>query len=115
MTSRRRDATWRFEMMITTPPERVEVEAYAHHAEVAPKARLITERAAQALAVLRIATGFTFLWAFLDKMFGLGWTTTSAKAWVNGGSPTKGFLSNVEAGPFASFFQSFAGATWANW
>jgi thiosulfate dehydrogenase [quinone] large subunit len=107
--------TWRFEMMITTPPERVEVESYAHHAEAAPKARLITERAAQALAVLRIATGFTFLWAFLDKMFGLGWTTTSAKAWVNGGSPTKGFLSNVEAGPFASTFQSFAGATWANW
>lgn len=92
-----------------------EVETYDHHAEAAPKGRLISDRAAKALAVLRIATGFTFLWAFLDKTFGLGWATTSAKAWINGGSPTKGFLSNVEAGPFASIFNDMAGQTWANW
>ncbi|MEO5678261.1 MAG: hypothetical protein ABIS47_01190 [Acidimicrobiales bacterium] len=101
--------------MITTPSTDVHVDSYAHHADAAPKARLITERAAQALAVLRITVGLTFVWAFLDKAFGLGWSTTSAKAWVNGGSPTKGFLSNVKAGPFASMFHSFAGATWADW
>ena len=28
-----------------------------------------------ALAVLRLATGFIFLWAFLDKTFGLGVST----------------------------------------
>lgn len=33
----------------------------------------------------------TSLWAFLDKTFGLGYSTRVAKAWVNGGSPTKGF------------------------
>ncbi len=101
--------------MITTPATDVQADTYDHHAAAAPKARLITERAAQALAILRITVGLTFVWAFLDKTFGLGWSTTSAKAWVNGGSPTKGFLSNVEAGPFASTFHSFAGATWANW
>ncbi|ATE54057.1 hypothetical protein [Actinosynnema pretiosum] len=66
------------------------------------------------MAVLRISTGFVFLWAFLDKAFGLGYSTPSAKAWINGGSPTKGFLSNVEVGPFQGMFQSMAGAWWAN-
>ena len=66
------------------------------------------------LAALRLTLGFTFLWAFLDKTFGLGFATPTAKAWINGGSPTKGFLGNVE-GPFAGFYQSFAGAGWANW
>lgn len=44
------------------------------------------------LAVLRILLGFMFLWAFLDKMFGLGFSTTSEAAMINGGSPTRGFL-----------------------
>jgi len=68
-----------------------------------------------ALAVLRIATGFVFLWAFLDKTFGLHYSTVPAKAWINGGSPTKGFLSSVEVGPFQSLFHSMAGTWWANW
>ncbi|MGW4502989.1 hypothetical protein ACWENR_30865 [Micromonospora sp. NPDC004336] len=68
-----------------------------------------------ALAGLRLALGWTFLWAFLDKMFGLGHETEAAKAWINGGSPTKGFLGNAVAGPFADFYQGFAGAAWADW
>ncbi|REF37985.1 DoxX family membrane protein [Thermasporomyces composti] len=70
---------------------------------------------ARALAVLRVAIGFTFLWAFLDKTFGLGYATTSERAWLNGGSPTYGFLSNVSVGPFESMFNSWAGAAWADW
>lgn len=70
--------------------------------------------AAKSLAVLRIATGFIFLWAFLDKTFGLHYATPSAKAWIHGGSPTKGFLSSVEVGPFQSVFHSMAGTWWAN-
>jgi thiosulfate dehydrogenase [quinone] large subunit len=70
--------------------------------------------AARSLAVLRIATGFIFLWAFLDKLIGLGYATTSAKSWFNGGSPTKGFLGHVDAGPFQSLFRSWAGAAWAD-
>jgi thiosulfate dehydrogenase [quinone] large subunit len=55
-----------------------------------------------------------FLWAFLDKTFGLGYATPAAKAWINGGSPTKGFLASVEVGPFQSFFHAIAGTWWAN-
>jgi thiosulfate dehydrogenase [quinone] large subunit len=76
---------------------------------------MLTMTAAKALAVLRVATGFIFLWAFLDKTFGLHYSTTSAKAWIHGGSPTKGFLSSVEVGPFQSAFHSIAGSWWANW
>jgi thiosulfate dehydrogenase [quinone] large subunit len=68
-----------------------------------------------AIAVVRIGTGFMFLWAFLDKMFGLGYSTPSSKAWIHGGSPTKGFLGNVAVGPFQSTFHSMAGTAWADW
>ena len=76
---------------------------------------MLTKTAARALAVLRISTGFVFLWAFLDKTFGLGYATPGERAWINGGSPTKGFLSSVEVGPFQDFFHSIAGAAWADW
>jgi CPA2 family monovalent cation:H+ antiporter-2 len=36
--------------------------------------------------------GFVFLWAFLDKTFGFGYATASGKGWIDGGSPTEGFL-----------------------
>ncbi len=75
---------------------------------------MLTTTAAKALAVLRISTGFVFLWAFLDKTFGFGYATPAAKAWINGGSPTKGFLSSVEVGPLESFFHTIAGTWWAN-
>ena len=75
-----------------------------------------TEPVASAtLAGLRIATGFVFLWAFFDKLFGLGYSTPSERAWINGGSPTKGFLGSIEAGPFASTFRSIAGDWWVDW
>ena len=67
------------------------------------------------LAVLRIATGFVFLWAFLDKTFGFGYATPAERAWINGGSPTKGFLSSIETGPFQGFFNGIAGAPAADW
>jgi thiosulfate dehydrogenase [quinone] large subunit len=68
-----------------------------------------------AIAALRIGTGFMFLWAFLDKTFGWGYSTPSARAWIHGGSPTKGFLGNVSAGPFQSTFHSMAGQGWTDW
>lgn len=67
------------------------------------------------LAALRLSVGWVFLWAFLDKMFGLGHETPSAGAWINGGSPTEGFLGHATAGPFASLYQDIAGAAWADW
>ena len=68
-----------------------------------------------AIAALRIGTGFMFLWAFFDKTFGLGYSTSSAHAWIHGGSPTKGFLANLNAGPFTSMFHHWAGQSWADW
>ncbi|MFC0531790.1 hypothetical protein [Phytohabitans kaempferiae] len=75
---------------------------------------MLTTAAARALAVLRVSTGFVFLWAFLDKTFGLGYATPGERAWINGGSPTKGFLSHVEVGPVQSLAHSIAGAWWAD-
>jgi thiosulfate dehydrogenase [quinone] large subunit len=61
------------------------------------------------LAGIRLALGWIFLWAFLDKTFGLGHSTVSAKSWLNGGSPTKGFLGSAATGPFSGFYHSIAG------
>ncbi|SCF49785.1 thiosulfate dehydrogenase [quinone] large subunit [Micromonospora matsumotoense] len=68
-----------------------------------------------ALAGLRLALGWGFLWAFIDKLFGLGLATPDKGAWINGGSPTKGFLGNAVAGPFEGIYHSIAGAVWADW
>jgi thiosulfate dehydrogenase [quinone] large subunit len=67
------------------------------------------------LAGLRLSLGWIFLWAFLDKLFGLGRGTPAENAWIDGGSPTKGFLGNAVSGPFEGFYHSFAGAAWADW
>ncbi|MCG8922832.1 DoxX family membrane protein [Lentzea sp. CC55] len=77
-------------------------------------ARTQAETGAMALAVLRIATGLLFLWAFVDKAFGLGYATQPKNAWFEGGSPTKGFLSRVAVGPFEPVFHDIAGAWWAD-
>jgi len=68
-----------------------------------------------ALNLLRLALGVEFLWAFLDKTFGLGYATPDARAWVHGGSPTKGFLSGVDAGPLQSLFNAIAGNPVIDW
>ncbi len=67
------------------------------------------------LGVLRIFMGLIFLWAFFDKLLGLGFATTAEKAWVAGGSPTFGFLSFGVHGPFAIFYNSLAGNSLIEW
>lgn len=77
-------------------------------------------------ALTRIRLGWVFLWAFLDKTFALGHETgvnpkTGATdyfgpaAWVNGGSPTKGFLGFATKGPLADFYQGLAGNVVVDW
>jgi thiosulfate dehydrogenase [quinone] large subunit len=66
-------------------------------------------------AAIRLSLGWIFLWAFVDKLFGLGHETKSAQAWINGGSPTLGFLKFGAKGPFADFYHGIAGAAWADW
>ena len=67
------------------------------------------------LALVRLGIGWVFLWAFLDKTFGLGHDTASKDAWIHGGSPTYGFLHFSAAGPFAGFYRDIAGQGWADW
>ena len=81
----------------------------------------------RALAALRIAYGVTFLWAFLDKTFALGFHTGydqaghldrfGPAAWINGGSPTEGFLSFAipADNPFHGFYTGLAGHAWVDW
>jgi thiosulfate dehydrogenase [quinone] large subunit len=67
------------------------------------------------LVLLRLVMGFIFLWAFLDKTFGLGFATTPDKAWLKGGSPTAGFLSFAVKGPFVNIFHSLASVPAIDW
>ena len=64
---------------------------------------------------LRLVMGFIFLWAFLDKTFGLGFATSSDKTWIHGGSPTTGFLAAAAKGPLVSFFHSLSGVAIVDW
>ncbi|GAA3815098.1 hypothetical protein [Streptomyces chiangmaiensis] len=75
----------------------------------------LTPAAARVVAGARLVMSFLFLWAFLDKTFGFGYLTPPARAWINGGSPTMGFLKGVNVGPLESTFRSWAGAAWADW
>ena len=91
-------------------------------------------------ALARVAMGFTFLWAFLDKALALGFSTgrvltdtgATAKidffgdsAWIHGASPTAGVLGFAMKGPFAHVIQTITGyhmtatgpvaAAWVDW
>lgn len=65
--------------------------------------------------VMRVMLGFIFLWAFLDKTFGLGFATKPENSWISGGSPTTGFLTHAVQGPFADFFHLLAGSSVVDW
>ena len=79
-----------------------------------------TERVWYSLALARIALGFMLFWAFIDKLFGLGFATCRdsetnnvithcSKAWISGGSPTDDFLKFAAKGPLESIFNSMVG------
>ena len=86
----------------------------------------VTGALARSLAVLRLGFGLTFLWAFFDKLLALGFSTGrdpvtdnvdrfGDAAWINGGSPTAGFLGFAAKGPFKDFYNNIAGDAWADW
>src|SRR3989344_7958247 len=88
--------------------------------------KYVTDASRSTWAFLRIALGYVFLWSFLDKLFGLGFATCKARAtglvdvgcssaWINGGSPTEGFLGNATQGPFQDFYHNLAGQAWVDW
>ena len=100
-------------------------------ADVVVESEVVTSSPARkALAFVRITFGFTFLWAFFDKALALGFGTgaitndAGAKtgvdyfgpaAWINGASPTEGFLKFGADGPFKGFYNSLGGTAFADW
>ncbi len=98
-------------------------------ANVMLESDVVTHSAARkALAALRIGFGLTFLWAFFDKLFALGFHTGAVTndagvrtgidffgpaAWVSGGSPTEGFLKfGVADSNWMQGFYNTIGGTW---
>ncbi|QKD79633.1 MULTISPECIES: DoxX family protein [Actinomyces] len=63
--------------------------------------------ARRALASGRIIVGAYLLWAFFDKVFGLGYVVPPEGAWIRGGTPAQGFINHIK-GPFAGVFSVFA-------
>ena len=74
--------------------------------------------------ILRLLMGFTFLWAFLDKTFALGFSTGRIvddvgntvrieffgdAAWIHGASPTVGAIGFALKGPFADTIHTVTG------
>jgi thiosulfate dehydrogenase (quinone) large subunit len=93
------------------PFRRRDHESAAHarrHEGTSPAARCVW-------ALARLALGWVFLWAFLDKSLGLGHETRGRQAWVNGGHPTRGFLKFAARGPFKDLYHQLGGAAWADW
>ncbi|MCH7230265.1 hypothetical protein L0U85_05255 [Glycomyces sp. L485] len=71
-------------------------------------------RPPRSVAAVRIVLGWVFLWAFLDKTFGLGYGTPADQAWIDGASPTAGFLASRD-GTFGELFRAMAGHAWSEW
>lgn len=102
-----------------------------HHGDTRTTHEVVPETAGNkafryVAAATRLSLGWVFLWAFLDKLLALGFSTgRDAKtdvvdtfgpaAWIHEGSPTLGFLKFGTKGPLADFYQGFAGDSWANW
>ena len=100
-------------------------------ADIVVESEVVTSSPARkALAAVRIGFGLTFLWAFFDKLLALGFSTgaitneagektgvdyfANGAAWINGGSPTEGFLKFGADGPFKGFYNSIGGTAWAD-
>lgn len=99
--------------MSVVADQSVHPELAAMHVPVEEEAQACKAR--YALAVARISIGWVFLWAFVDKAFGLGFATERADAWVSGGSPTTGYLNFATEGKvFHDFFAGLAGPA-ADW
>lgn len=92
------------------------------HPALMIEADVVTSAAGRRLlAITRISLGFVFLWAFLDKTFGLHYATGAAVAegspslaWIDGGAPSQGYLQFGTAGPLKDTFASLAG-TGSDW
>jgi len=98
------------------------------YAPAAPQADTDEVRGGRIWGVLRIAIGWVFLWAFLDKLLALGFATGrnpetgvvdrfGDAAWIYGGSPTDGFLKFGlhTKEPFTGFYEGLVGSSFIEW
>lgn len=67
------------------------------------------------VAIARFVLAVEFLWAFFDKLIGLGFATKPGNGWVSGGSPTAGFLTKGSSGLFSSIYKSIGGTGIVDW
>ncbi|WP_084103221.1 hypothetical protein [Demequina sp. NBRC 110056] len=76
------------------------------------------------LSITRIVIGFYFFWAFIDKLFGLGFSTCRQddgsievmcdRAWLSGARITEGYLGS-SSGPMADFYANLGTQAWTDW
>lgn len=91
---------------------------------MAKKTKTKADRTPKVWALLRIVLGLIFIWAFADKMIGLGYATCRisdpatkvesvqmlcTKSVAKGSSPTMGFLKFGAKGPLKDFYNKLAG------
>lgn len=72
------------------------------------KERIRNEGGIYTLVVLRIMIAFMLLWAFCDKLLGLGLQTPAGEGVIDGGSPSS-FLGFFEGGTFFALFEPLMG------
>src|SRR5207247_9522512 len=103
------------ETMVKTPIEMPDVE------RLEP---IHTKGLQRVFAVLRLAMGWTFLWAFLDKAFALGFSTGRVvddagatvkiaffgdASWIHGASQTAGGVGFALKGTFTNIHEAITG------
>ena len=76
---------------------------------------MVVSRTNKLMVVLRLVMAGIMLWAFFDKLIGLGFSTPPDKSWLAGGSPTLGYLKFATQGPLSTIFQSIAGNFFIDW
>lgn len=69
------------------------------------KERFTSDPGAFIFGIQRFMIGFMLFWGFLDKMFGLGFPTEPGSGFIDGGSPTEGFLIYASNGTFGWLFE----------
>jgi thiosulfate dehydrogenase (quinone) large subunit len=72
------------------------------------KSLLGHERDIWAWVAIRLTLGWIMAWAFFDKLLGLGFATPPGKAWIDGVSPTTGYLDFGTGGRFGDLFAGLA-------
>lgn len=69
------------------------------------------------IGLTRITLGWVLVWSFMDQLWGLGYNTEPENSWLEGVSPTAGFLTNTvtEASPLYNTYQDMIGEVWVDW